>query len=154
MATAIPPRSSSRYSGQYAGTFDAQRVLEIFTDSLKIALSSKNLETATARYELAIEAYHQAISMPLPAGTRDSVQEAMVRLAESFPTQVLVNEAVGLSEKAAKLKTPKKRLELLQRAISVIEGGLRTYPQNLQLQAVQEKLRAEIEKVASPAPDR
>lgn len=151
MATAIPPRSSSRYSGQYAGSFDAQRVLEIFTDSLKIALSSKNPETATTRYELAVEAYHQAASMQLPAETRQSLRVSMERLAESFPTQVLVNEAVGLSEKAAKLKTSRKRLELLNRAVSVIEHGLQTYPQNARLQAVHEGLRTELAKVAGPA---
>ncbi|HUP21312.1 MAG TPA: hypothetical protein VNB06_00050 [Thermoanaerobaculia bacterium] len=128
-------------------------MLEIFTDSLKIALSSKNPETAISRYELAIEAYYQAVSMSLPPETRVSLSDSMGRLAESFPTQVLVNEAVGLSEKAAKLKTPKKRLELLQRAVSVIEGGLRTYPENSRLQSVQESLRAEVAKMAGPAPN-
>jgi len=150
MNSPIPPRSSSRYSGQYAGTFDAQRMLEIFTDSLNIALSSKNPETATARYELAIEAYHQAAAMGLPADTRQSLRVSMEGLAESFPTQVLVNEAVGLSEKAAKLKTPKKRLELLERAISVVEQGLKRYPENPRLRAVQEGLRTELAKVAGP----
>jgi hypothetical protein len=127
-------------------------MLEIFTDSLNIALSSKNPETATLRYELAIEAYHQAVSMPLPAETRLSLTGSMERLAGSFPTQVLVNEAVGLSEKAAKLKTPKRRLELLHRAVSVIEDGLRAYPRNPRLQSVHERLRAEVVKVAGPAP--
>ena len=153
MASPIPPRSSSRYFGQYAGTIDAQRMLEIFTDSVKIALSSKNPETAVSRYELAVEAYHQAVSMPLAAETRVSLNDSMASLAESFPTQVLVNEAVGLSEKAAKLKTRKNRLELLGRALSVVEEGLRTYPQNPQLQSVQESLRVEVVKVAGPAPD-
>lgn len=152
MATSIPPRSSSRYSGQYARTIDAQRMLEIFTDSVNIARSSKNPDTATARFELAIEAYHQAVSMPIPAETRQSLTESMEKLAESFPTQVLVNEAVGLSEKAAKLKTPKKRLELLQRAMSVIENGLENYPANPRLQSVQDGLRAEVSKIAGPAP--
>lgn len=152
MASSIPPRSSSRYSGQYAGTFDAQRMLEIFTDSLNIALSSKNPETATTRYELAIEAYHQAVSMPLTGETRQALTDSIGRLVESFPTQVLVNEAVGLSEKAAKLKTPKKRLELLHRAASLIEGGLRSYPQSARLQSVQEGLRAEVAKVSGLAP--
>jgi len=153
MTSAIPPRSSSRYSGQYAGAFDAQRMLEIFTDSLNIALASKNPETATARYELAIEAYHQAASMQLPAQTTHSLRISMEGLAESFPIQVLVNEAVGLSEKAAKLKTSKKRLELLNRAVSVIEHGLQTYPQNARLQVVHEGLRTELAKVAGPASD-
>ncbi|QQR74041.1 MAG: hypothetical protein IPJ17_00080 [Holophagales bacterium] len=125
-------------------------MLEIFTDSLNIALSSKNPETATARYELAIEAYHQAAAMGLPAYTRQSLRVSMEGLAESFPTQVLVNEAVGLSEKAAKLKTPKKRLELLERAMSVIEQGLQRYPENPRLRAVQEGLRTELAKVAGP----
>jgi hypothetical protein len=76
----------------------------------------------------------------------------MGRLAESFPTQVLVNEAVGLSEKAAKLKTPKKRLELLHRALSVIENGLQSYPDDPRLQSVREGLRSEMTKVSGLAP--
>lgn len=153
MASSIPPRSSSRFAGQYSGTIDAQRMLEIFSDSVKIALSSKNPETAISRYELAIEAFHQAVSMPLPAETKASLNDSMERLAESFPTQVLVNEAVGLAEKAAKLKTPKKRLDLLQRAVAVVEVGLRTYPRNPQLRAVHEGLHVEVAKVAGSTPD-
>jgi hypothetical protein len=128
-------------------------MLEIFSDSVKIALSSKNPETAISRYELAIEAFHQAVSMPLPAETKASLNDSMERLAESFPTQVLVNEAVGLAEKAAKLKTPKKRLDLLQRAVAVVEVGLRTYPRNPQLRAVHEGLHVEVAKVAGSTPD-
>ena len=152
MPSSIPPRSSSRYSGQYARTIDAQRMLEIFTDSVSIALSSKNPETATARFELAVEAFHQAVSMPIPAETRQSLTATMEKLAASFPTQVLVNEAVGLSEKAAKLKTPKKRLELLHRAMSVIEDGLQRYPEHPRLQSVQVGLQAEVSKLSGPAP--
>lgn len=152
MASPIPPRSSSRYSGQYVGTIDAQRMLEIFTDSVNIALSSKNPDTATARFELAIEAYYHAVSMPIPAATRQSLTASMEKLAASFPTQVLVNEAVGLSEKAAKLKTPKKRLELLHRAMSLIDDGLQRYPENPRLQSVQDGLRAEVSKLSGPAP--
>lgn len=151
MATSIPPRSASRYAGQYAETVDAQRMLEIFADSLDIAVSSKNPETATARYELAIEAHYQAMSMPIAAETRRALEDSMERLAESFPTLVLVNEAVGLSEKAAKLKTPKKRLELLHRAAFLVEDGLRSYPESPRLQAVQAGLRAEMAKVTGKA---
>ena len=153
MTSSIPSRTFSRYSGQYAGTIDSQRMLEIFTDSLNIALSSKNPETATSRYELAIEAYHQAVSMPLSAAARLSLTGSMERLAGSFPTQVLGNEAIGLSEKAAKLKTPKKRLELLHRAVSVIEHGLRTHPHDSHLRSVHDRLRAEVVELATPARD-
>lgn len=48
----------------------------------------------------------------------------MSELAERFPEQVLLNEALGLREKAQKLKTRRKKLELLQRARTVLEDGL------------------------------
>ena len=50
-----------------------------------------------------------------------AVQQAMEELVELFPTQVLANEARGLREKARKLKTPKKQLELLQRAREIVD---------------------------------
>jgi len=146
LARTIPPRTASRYCGQYEGTLDPQRILEIFSDSHKLALSSKNPETAVTRFELAIEAYHQAVSMPIDEASRASLHRAMENLAESFPEQVIVNEAVGLAEKAAKLKTPRKRLELLSRAIAVVQGGLQKIPASTVLKELQGKLRVEAER--------
>src|SRR5438093_10242547 len=98
--TQIPTRNTSKYAGQYAGAFDYQRIVEIFGDSYNIALSSKNPDTARDRFALAIEAYHQLISMVTPADVRKSLQRQMENLVELFPSQVATNAAIGLREKA------------------------------------------------------
>ena len=140
----IPPRNSSKYAGHYAGALGSQRMVEIFADSYQIALSSKNADTANDRFALAVEAYHQFMSMESSAEVRASMQRAMEELVELFPTQVVANEALGLREKARKLKTPKKRLELLQRAREIADRGLTEHPSSSLLQTFAAKLQAEI----------
>src|ERR1700704_6527436 len=136
----IPPRNTSKYAGHYAGTLGSQRMVEIFADSYKIALSSKNPETAGDRFALAVEAYHQFMSMESSAEPRAAVQQAMEELVELFPTQVVANEALGLREKARKLKTPRKRLDLLRRAREIVDRGLTEYPSSSVLQAAATEL--------------
>lgn len=145
--TQIPARSTSKYAGQYAGTFDPQRMVEIFADSCKIALGSKNPSTATDRFALAVEAYHQLMSMSPAADVRGSVALAMEKLAEVFPVQVVANEALGFREKARKLKTPRKQLELLRRAREILGRGLREHPSSAVLRTAVAELATEIDRV-------
>ena len=144
MATPIPTRNTSKYSGHYAGTLDSRRMVEIFADSYKIALSSENPDTAGDRFALAVEAYYQFMSMEPSAEVRATVQQAMEELVELFPTQVIANEALGLREKARKLKTPRKQLDLLRRASEIVDRGLTGYPSSSVLQAAATELRTEI----------
>lgn len=123
---AIPERSITRYAGQYARSVDPRRLLEILTGSHKIALNSKDPDTARARFELAVEAYHQLLSMGLPADLRSSVQDAMTTLAAQFPIQVCLNEALGLCAKARKVKTTRCKLQYLHLARDVLHAGLAT----------------------------
>ena len=144
MATQIPARNTSKYAGQYARAFDSQRIVEIFADSYKIALSSKNPDTAGDRFALAVEAYHQLMSMGSSADVRKSVQQEMENLVELFPAQTVANEALGLREKARKLKTPRKQLDLLRRAREIVDQGLTEHPSSPVLQTVAAELRTEI----------
>jgi hypothetical protein len=144
MAAPIPTRNTSKYAGQYTGTFDSQRIVEIFGDSYKIALSSKNPDTAGDRFALAVEAYHQFMSMGPSADVRGSVQQAMENLVELFPAQVVANEALGLREKARKLKTPRKQLDLLRRAREIVDRGLTEHSCSAVLQTAAAELRTEI----------
>jgi hypothetical protein len=144
MAAQVPARSTSKYAGQYAGAFDSQRLIEIFSDSCKIALSSKNPDTAGDRFALAVEAYHQLMSIGPSADVRASVQQAMENLVQLYPAQVVANEALGLREKARKLKTPRKQLDLLQRAREIVDRGLIEHPSSPVLQAAAAELRTEI----------
>ncbi|RLD05007.1 MAG: hypothetical protein DRI65_09655 [Chloroflexota bacterium] len=140
----IPKRNTSKYSGQYAGAFDPQRIMQIFNDSQRIALTSKNPKTAGDRFDLAIETYHQLMSMRLSSNEKKSLQEAMEELAESFPTMVIINEARGLREKAQKLKTPSKRLDLFQQASEIVNRGLADNPTSSILQKTADEIQAEI----------
>ena len=124
----IPPRNTLKYAGHYTGTLDPQRKVEIFADSYKIALSSKNPEAAGDRFALAVEAYYQFMSMEPSAEARAAMQEAMEELVGLFPTQMGANEALGLREKARKAKTPRKQLELLRRASEIVNRGLTEHP--------------------------
>ena len=151
MAAQIPSRNTSKYAGQYAGTFDSQRIVEIFADSYKIALSSKNPDTAGNRFALAVEAYHQIISMGPSVNARESVQQAMKNLVEFFPAQVIANEALGIREKARKLKTPRKQLDLLRRAREIVDRGLTEHPSSSVLQVAAIELRTEISQSESAA---
>lgn len=144
LVTQIPARNTSKYAGQYAGTLGSQRMVEIFADSYKIALSCKNPETAGDRFALAVEAYHQFMSMQSSAEARAAVQRAMEELVELFPIKVIANEALGLREKARKLKTPRKQLDLLRRASEIINRGVTEHPLSAVLRAAAEELRTEI----------
>jgi hypothetical protein len=144
MAVQIPTRNTSKYAGQYGGTNSSQRIVEIFTDSYKIALSSKNPDTAGDRFDLAVEAYHQLMSMGASSDVRGPVQQAMEQLVELFPTQVVANEALGLREKARKLKTPRKQIDLLRRAREIVDRGLTEHPSSSVLRTVAAELLLEI----------
>ena len=144
MSAQIPARNTSKYAGQYAGTIDSQRIVQIFEDSYKIALSSKNPDTASDRFALAVETYHQLMSMRLLTDIRASVQRRMEHLVESFPAQVVANEALGLREKARKLKTPRRRLDLLLRAREIVNRGLTEHPSSSVLQAAAAEIQIEI----------
>ena len=151
---AIPDRSTSRYAGQYARSVDPQRLLEIFTDSHKIALNSKDPTTARARFELAVEAYHQLMSMGLLADLRSSVQDAMTALADQFAIQVCLNEVLGLCAKARKLKTARRKLEYLHRARDVLHAWLGENPTGASaIQALHDNVLADIAQVEAVAAD-
>ena len=65
----IPDRSRSRYAGQYAESVFPDRLFEIFADSERLAMTSKNPDTAGTRFDLAVEVYHQLMSLKLSAET-------------------------------------------------------------------------------------
>lgn len=121
-------------------------MVEIFADSYEIALSSKNPDTAKDRFDLAVESYYQFMDMESAVEARAAVQQAMEELVELFPIQVVANEALGLREKARKLKTTRKQLELLQRANEIVTRGLAEHPCSSLLQEVAAQLRIEISK--------
>jgi hypothetical protein len=120
----IPDRAESRYAGHYSRANEPGGLLRIFTESGTIALTSRNPETAQGRFELAVEIYHQIMLMHIPPDARSHIVESMGALSELFPSTVRINEALGLCERAEKLKTLKKQLDSLRRAQGALEMGL------------------------------
>ena len=120
----IPDRSRSRYAGQYAESVFPDRLFEIFADSERLAMTSKNPDTAGTRFDLAVEVYHQLMSLKLSAEVRARLVEAMTALADRYPSAVCINEARGHVERAVKLKTVAKQLDCLRSAGVTLERGL------------------------------
>ena len=116
----------------------------MFADSHRIALSSKNADTARDRFALAVEAYHQLMSMSVPSDARTSIHDAMVTLVDHFPAQLAANESLGLREKARKLKTVFKRLELLHQAHDVLQRAANADPTNEIIQGAAAEVRDEL----------
>lgn len=119
MASHIPDRASGRHAQQYAGTTDRSRLVQILMESATIALQSKVPDTAVDRRDLALEAYHQLREM----NAHEAVHETIVGMVTAFPTRVFINEATGLIAKAAKLKTPKRKAQLLRQALDVLRSS-------------------------------
>lgn len=120
----IPDRKESAYYGQYSDVEDVDRLIEIFKDSSKLAVESRNPETAYSRYELLIECYHQIMSLPIDRALRKITESTMETVVSTFPSQVCVNEALGFCDKANKVKTIKTQYKYLKKAEEVLEKGL------------------------------
>jgi len=123
-STQIPARSVSCYCGQYERVADVDRLIQIFQESADLAFKSKNHETANTRYELAIEVYHQLKTLGLKRSLRKSTENAMERLVRLFPSQVCMNVALGLCDKAGKAESVNTQLALLKKAQEILEDGL------------------------------
>lgn len=148
----IPARASSPYAGQYARVTDGARLLEIFSESRNLALSSKVPATARGRFDLSVEAYHQLMSLELPEDLQSSIHETMLTLAGRFPIQSCLNEATGLCAQAAKLKTARRRLEYLGRARDVLVARMREETSGLEeIRAVHDRVVAEMKSAESTA---
>jgi len=111
----------TRYFGQYSQSFDVQRPLEIFDESVAIARASRNPETAQSRYELALEAYRAARSFRLPPETEGRLDEAYVALRRDFPTLKVSNHTRGLINQGLSKKRRSTRLKYFRQAEEVLD---------------------------------
>lgn len=149
MTVVIPPRTESQYARHYVNTIDVRRMVEIFSDSYKIAMTSKKPDTARDRFDLALEAFYQIMSLNPPRELRQPVQEAIEDMVQHFPVQVLMNEAQGIREKALKLKTPKKRAERLMEAKLVIDRAIAEDPKCAPAHVIAAEIENDINKATA-----
>ena len=98
------------------------RMVEIFSDSIHIALDSKNPETAKIRYDLSLETYHEILAHAAPSPDLDYVTRLMKRVVALYPAMLCINQAIGCMDKAAKLKSAKGKLKRLESAREIMES--------------------------------
>ena len=120
----IPDRKLTQFYNEHPQIGNLDRLIQIFKESAKLAVESRNPETAYNRYEQAIEIYYQIISLPIDRGLRKEIISSTEQLVSLFPSQVCMNEALGLSDKASKVKTIETQYKYLKEAEQVLEKGL------------------------------
>lgn len=124
MADSIPLRNSSRYNGLYARSTNVQRLVQIFEESGLLCMESRNPETAQTRFELMLEAYYQIMDLLGASDFAVRTRTSMQVIVDRFPSQMCMNEALGICDKAKKVKTVKTQLRYLQTAQTILERGL------------------------------
>lgn len=103
------------------------RNLQIFRDSVEIALSSKKRDTAESRMELAEEKYSyikKYQSNLVKSEVMSEITSVMEEVEEKFHTNIYNNIALANLEKADKLKTIKSKNKYLEQAKEILIEGL------------------------------
>ncbi len=107
--------------GSFA-TAHVTRMLEIFSDSIRIALESKKPDIAEGRYKLSLVTYHEILAHAAPSPDLDYVTRLMKRVVALYPANVRVNEAIGCMDKVSKLKSAKGKLKWLFSAREILNS--------------------------------
>jgi len=122
----IPTRHESRYAGQYAGMKDLKSLIDQLAQTADRAVTSRNNKMAQSSYELAIELYHQILSLRPEQELRQLSEQAMKELVGRYPGLVAVNRAVAYCDLAKQAKTLSDQVRYLSQAKSVLEDALST----------------------------
>lgn len=120
----IPERKVSRFANQYRDYADLQQLLDLLEKAGMEAMTSKNIKLAQSSYELAIEIYHQILSLKPKAELRRTATDAMLTVAERYPGQHCMNEALSLCELSNKVNSLENQLRYLLDAKAILEDGL------------------------------
>ncbi len=105
---------------------EVQRALQIFDDSIHIALSSKKRDTAESRMNLAREQYARIKELEslIPPEIMAKVEKAYTESEQNFIPSLHINIASGLMEKAEKLKTDKSKVKYGKQALETLDEGI------------------------------
>ncbi len=123
----LPPREVSRYAGQYGKNADWRRTSQIFTESGRLAVNSKDPDTAWRCFELALECFYSLMRSPAPKESKDDLLTALQKLVDAFPAWVRMQEASRICERGDRLAMVNKKLEYLRSAEAVLRDGLTLY---------------------------
>lgn len=98
------------------------REIQIFSDSVDIALHSKNPETAESRMQGAEESYQRACGFNtlMTPSLATQLNSRYAQLRQNYPTAWRINAALGTIEKAINLKTDAGRKRRLDAALAYL----------------------------------
>ena len=102
------------------------RSLQIFIDSLRISLKSKNFDTALYRNQLMNEKLSRLASCGLPKHYLEQVKKVADSANEEFKTALYLNAAKGFMSKSLKMKSPKGKIKYLNSAKDILETGMKS----------------------------
>lgn len=101
----------------------AIRNIQIFSDSIRIALNSKNRDTAESRFKLAVEKYHIIISKTdvLTKKIIQEMKQVWNDINPRFLETMTVSIVTGNIDKVVSSKTKDTKMQYLNEALLVIE---------------------------------
>ena len=103
------------------------RNIQILSESVYLATTSKKRDTAESRMDLALERYAEVSGKQanlVSSHVREQIDAFVRQAQQEFGTQMYLNVVQGHIEKAEKLKTAKSKLKYLGMAAEVIQEGL------------------------------
>lgn len=103
------------------------RQFQIIADSIDLALTSKNRDTAHSRADTVFASYQECLNQYADVLRHEDwlvVDNYIVDFNNAFATAWRINVAQGLCEKAFKLKTEKSRRKYIEQAAELIVEGL------------------------------
>ncbi len=103
------------------------RNLQILRESIEIALTSKNRETAESRLNVARQAFERVRKEQarlVKPEVFSEILSAITRLEKEFPTKLCLNLAQGHLDRAEKVKTEKSRGKYIKLAREALTEGI------------------------------
>lgn len=110
------------------------RHLQIFNDSIYLALNSKNPDTASLRMSATRETFQEICRYKDIQTDRlaSAISRAYNEVERAYPETVCINVAKGLVEKSSTVKTERTKSKYIAEAINVLQTGLSGQPQDSQ----------------------
>lgn len=143
--SAIPDRNQlSEFYGQHVKTA-TPRLIDLWVETLKAALSMLDRGAARSRLDLALECYHELRTRELDPDLGRDIDSAMMNALKEFPTADHVFPALDLLDRAGKTRNAAEEMRLLGEAEALVNAGLEKPDTNHEaLSEVLRKVRAAI----------
>ena len=124
-------------------TLQAVRLVEIIFDSLYIVKTSKNIQTAKSRLDLALNDYAK-LQLDFP-NIALQIEEKYLEYKNYGTNLMYINAAHDFVEKSKKVKTQKTKDKYIQKAVQILEDGLSNATDSKLLLKEIEKIKNNVE---------